>query len=180
MQAVVSTQVAVTQQQPANNRPQKKNEDESSSVGDQKIDKGFESQPVSRVGNLSTGQVSQAQVINVLNEEEENTLLKCNDIYFSYNKLISKIDKDPKLDKNFGVYEEELNMENLVKIIFKLFEVDYFSGNYGILKDGQRRKQKLDNSDVNQKVKKFGVQIWGRVDLIDMLVERKKRANTPG
>lgn len=61
LQAVVSTQVAVTQQQPANNRPQKKNEDESSSVGDQKIDKGFESQPVSRVGNLSTGQVSQAQ-----------------------------------------------------------------------------------------------------------------------
>lgn len=44
-----------------NNRPQKKNEDESSSVGDQKIEKGFESQPVSRVGNLSTGQVSQAQ-----------------------------------------------------------------------------------------------------------------------
>lgn len=61
LQAVVSTQVAVTQQQPANNRPQKKNEDESSSVGDKKIDKGFESQPVSRVGNLSTGQVSQAQ-----------------------------------------------------------------------------------------------------------------------
>ena len=29
LQAVVSTPVAVTQQQPANNRPQKKNEDES-------------------------------------------------------------------------------------------------------------------------------------------------------
>lgn len=180
LQAVVSTQVAVTQQQPANNRPQKKNEDELSSVGDQKIDKGFESQPVSRVGNLSTGQVSQAQVINILTEEEENTLLKCSNIYFSYIKLINKIDRDSKLNQNFGVYEEELNMENLVKIIFKVFEIDYFSGNYGILKDGQRRKQKLDNSDVSQKVKKFGAQIWGRMDLIDMLIDRKKRANTPG
>lgn len=163
-----------------NNRPQKQNEDESSSVGDQKIDKGFESQPVSRVGNLSTGQVSQAQIINILNEEEENTLLKCSNIYFSYVKLINKIDRDSKLNQNFGVYEEEVNMENLVKIIFKVFEIDYFSGNYGILKDGQRRKQKLDNSDVSQKVKKFGAQIWGRMDLIDMLIDRKKRANTPG
>ena len=68
LQAVVSTPVAVTQQQPAKNeRPQKQEEDKLSSVVVE------ESHLVTQVGDLSTGQVSQAQKMT-LEEVYKKTL----------------------------------------------------------------------------------------------------------
>lgn len=164
VQVVVSTPV-ITEQQPARERPQKKNKNEASVV----VEK---SQQASQVGNLSTVQVSQAPLKEKLTSEEEKILLNLKKTNFDYSQLIKSLDTNPKLDKSYGAYEQEQKMEELTKVIFKLFEINYPDGNYDILSDAHKRLEKFNKLKVSEPIRELGAHIWGRIDLIKMLMSR--------
>lgn len=134
-----------------------------------------ESQSAMQIDKVSSEQVQSNNFI--LTEEDEQTVLNSAKeyTYFNYKKFIDKLDQGVITDKSYGIHEEEINMEKLVKVIYKMFEMEFPGTDIGILADGQKRSMKIENSKLNPAIKKMASQLWARNDLINMLIGRKNR-----
>lgn len=65
-------------------------------------------------------------------------------------------------------------MEKFVKTMFKIFEIEFPLGNFGIITDAEKRMRKFNQLDLEEKIQKIGVQLWSRPELITMFIDRLK------